>query len=191
MFVPGSEKYDINSFGFAYVVQKRETVFPAAIPNILLHFDYRCHVPGGKMGTNFPAGMADTIRWLGAATPGDIEQKYGFPFKYASVLQLRASSLVNLGFEEAIKSGAPINPPALRHDALEPCCNIVATAGASFCGDRYEPMLYNGTRLPWKVPPPNARPGRAPTPAMQARMRRLMSYHDPVTGGWTREDLEF
>lgn len=41
--------------------------------------DYRCLVPGGKMGTNYPANIQRCMREFADSTPEELRQKYLIP----------------------------------------------------------------------------------------------------------------
>lgn len=57
IFLPGTQKHGIARLGFKYVMKSpredpEKQPLPVASPLQLL--DYRCHAPGGKLGTAYP-----------------------------------------------------------------------------------------------------------------------------------------
>jgi hypothetical protein len=45
--------------------------------NPLIVLDYRCHVEGGKLGTNYPPVVTQCLRHLASFAPVDLRKKYG------------------------------------------------------------------------------------------------------------------
>mmetsp|Transcript_17742 Transcript_17742/g.21283 ORF Transcript_17742/g.21283 Transcript_17742/m.21283 type:complete len:542 (-) Transcript_17742:139-1764(-) len=64
--------------------------------------DYRCHVPGGKIGTNYNPKIAKCINKFAGMKQKDVMAAYKLPYIQAYRLIKRATWLKTLGYEEAM-----------------------------------------------------------------------------------------
>lgn len=160
ILLPGTHKNEIVRFGGDVVYKSQRRVERRGL-NPMVTLDYRCHVPGGAIGTNYPPALSACLASIGRLSPEAIQAKYGFPhLRAASVLRSRAVDMLTKGFEWTAQRGWPTNAPVKRYRWHQPCCSLVLnTSGPTDvfqCGH------------PWKVSPD-------------------LPYGDPHTnGGWHR-----
>jgi len=113
--------------------------------------DYRCHVPGGAIGTAYPPAMARCLRELAATAPAEFVSKYmdqaigdavatrgdalkalnDRPLLLAQLVTQQARNMHELGFEEALlrtkhKNSSGIVPFVSGFPIPPPCCSVVA-----------------------------------------------------------------
>jgi len=101
--------------------------------NLQVLLDYRCHAPGGKVGSYYPFKFRQCIKWLKDNSVASIVDRFGFESESeAAFVQKRARSLHDLGFEGAVRNAqreleedtSPGNKASIYHWP-EPCCSLV------------------------------------------------------------------
>ena len=136
VFVPGSDKFSIARWGNPHV---NGNGAPNVDMNLQVLLDYRCHVPDGTIGGNFPHKFRQCVDWLSTANVSGTQQRFGFPTEEGAefVIQ-RAVSLTQRGFEKALqkaqleskKSTDDVNTSDKAHRVFlwpEPCCELSET----------------------------------------------------------------
>ena len=106
--------------------------------NIQALLDYRCHAPGGVLGQHFPHKFRTCARWLADSTVPAIADRFGFAnAEEAAFVQKRARSLMDLGFEGAVKQAQSElvadkskGNKATIYKWPEPCCNLEEWRGS-------------------------------------------------------------
>ena len=89
--IPGSEKFTIVRYGNSHV---NGDAPPQKNMNVQTLLDYRCHAPGGAVGTQFPFKFRRCIQWLSAAAVPRIAARFGFEKEAeAGFVRARARSL--------------------------------------------------------------------------------------------------
>jgi hypothetical protein len=61
------------------IIFKKEGARLKANQNPMLLFDYRCYVPGRKLGTQYTPQLKECLTNISSMTPGQIKTQYGFP----------------------------------------------------------------------------------------------------------------
>lgn len=98
---------------------------PSKYPDPAVLLDYRCHVPGGEIGVNYPPSVQKCLKKISGMTPEAVMQQYGMlALKDATMLHTRAVDMLEKGFEWALEFGEPRNPSPLRYGWGKPCCNL-------------------------------------------------------------------
>lgn len=69
---PAVQKHAINALGFGYVMKTHDEVGPGSP---LMSLDYRCHVAGGAIGTNYPPPVARCLRSLSDMSPERVRRR--------------------------------------------------------------------------------------------------------------------
>lgn len=92
----------------------------------------RCHVPGGKLGTAYPAPLASCLKRIAGMTPDELFQRYLVPKCYSSHLLNRAKG----------GSAPPAEPPVQHWACL---LGAAARASASWSWKRRHGMRAQGT----------------------------------------------
>ncbi|EEH58539.1 uncharacterized protein MICPUCDRAFT_56448 [Micromonas pusilla CCMP1545] len=111
MFLPGGQKFEVYRIGYAAVccgnypggAEKNcpGKIDPISAPEVLM--DYRCHVPGGFVGTAFPPGVEPFLRRIDAMTEDEVFERYGMSHReHAGTLKRRVADAVDGGFERAL-----------------------------------------------------------------------------------------
>ena len=123
------------------------------------------------MGQHFPHKFRTCAKWLADSTPPAIADRFGFAnVEEAAFVQKRARSLMDLGFEGAVKQAQSELVADTHHGNKatiykwpEPCCNLEEWRGAS-------------TRSsPPPPPPPNPRQ-RLDTHKVKVHSPALVSF---------------
>ena len=142
-FLPGSYYFERARVGVEHITNATKPPVSYHWPQLLL--DYRCHVPGGAIGTNYPpklreclaewsamsAGELYEARFAQAAAGRDKSELQPLMRQAAARLHAQATAMVTLGFEGALhavtvanstrrvpfRSGFPKQPP---------CCALQA-----------------------------------------------------------------
>lgn len=71
---------------------KRQGGLPRRYANPMILLDYRCHVPGGLIGTAYPPALKQCLQKLSSMNASEIQQSYGFPMlRNAETLLSRAT----------------------------------------------------------------------------------------------------
>jgi len=66
--------------------------------------DYRCHVPGGKLGTAFPPRLAQCMQRFVDTPPEELRREFLIPrHDQAELLRERARDLLQTGFEQTVE----------------------------------------------------------------------------------------
>lgn len=125
LFLPTTRKFEELIHGAAYV-RGRDPVAvrpdTALTPALLL--DYRCHAPGGAIGTDYPPAFVTLMARLAAMSPADIMMAYGLLDRANAVaLHTRAADMLRLGFEGVLGSASG-NDPGHSYDWQPPCCEM-------------------------------------------------------------------
>eukprot|EP00854_Cymbomonas_tetramitiformis_P006479 gene6479-7768_t len=94
-----------------------------------LTLDYRCHVPGGAIGFNYPPKVKTCIANFQAQTADELQRNYHLPtLRHAQHLSAVAKDLHSLGFEEALakapKRRSLAQQPVDGYPWEPPCCRI-------------------------------------------------------------------
>eukprot|EP00887_Chlorella_sp_A99_P007491 scaffold2.g7491.t1 len=181
IFLPLTQKHAINVHGYQscpnppptptpqptsprqfWIIRSRyPNARPKGYPNPQLFFDYRCHAPGGRVGTRgYPPGLLRCLRKLDGMSVDEVVQRYGFHERQAAILRGRARDMLREGFEWTLERGRPRNPPPIAYDWQPPCCNMTYVGHWTGvkddwrCVDRWEPLIgEKGLRQPWLPPP--------------------------------------
>ncbi|KAI8464996.1 MAG: hypothetical protein J3K34DRAFT_380094 [Monoraphidium minutum] len=128
IFLPGTQKHEIQRLGFKYVMKSPKTApdgRPSRGASPLQLLDYRCHVPGGALGTAYPPRVAACLKNISSMTKQQVKAHYGFPLlATAAALRRRAADMSSRGFEWALQSGWPRNPVPMRYKWGAPCCKV-------------------------------------------------------------------
>eukprot|EP00873_Tetraselmis_striata_P015790 jgi/Tetstr1/436054/TSEL_024932.t1 len=113
IFIPTSQNFRIATLGLPYVSGINPNATSSVHPAQLL--DYRCHLPGaskstasaGKLGTNYPDGIARHLAWLARVPLDDLVTRYGLSDspEITRWLQKRAKDMLRHGFEWTIIHG--------------------------------------------------------------------------------------
>ncbi len=100
-------------------------------------------MPGGVLGTSYPAPLRTCLEGLAASAPAATAQRYGLPLPPAQLLQRRAADLLAMGFERAAAGAAPEPAPCYVYAPQPPCCDLSydAAAGHVRCGTCWRPAL--------------------------------------------------
>lgn len=116
---------------------------PYPFPDAYALLDYRCHVPGGRIGFDYPPTVQKCLEIFAQSTPDSLVQKYGLlELKDAGMLHTRAADMLERGFEWTLEFGEPRNPPPLRYGWGAPCCEIRLIEEGAECTDpNYEANL--------------------------------------------------
>ncbi|GAX73008.1 hypothetical protein CEUSTIGMA_g460.t1 [Chlamydomonas eustigma] len=134
IFLPGTQKYTIASFG-GNIVWKKIGSKPKRTVNPMVLLDYRCYANGGKIGTDYPLDLAKCLTKLSSLTVQEIMEQYGFPMqRHAEVLSVRAKDMLSKGFEWSLKHGEPLNLTPRRYKWHEPCCKLGVHHHVVSCG---------------------------------------------------------
>lgn len=128
IFLPGTQKHEVARLGYRYVMKKPE-YFPPKHPrgfaDPLQLLDYRCHAPGGKIGTKYPPPVTKCLKKLSRLNPKAIVTKYSYPtLDMAAALRQRAADMLQHGFEWTLKYGWPQNPSPTRYKWSKACCEM-------------------------------------------------------------------
>eukprot|EP00854_Cymbomonas_tetramitiformis_P015808 gene15808-18746_t len=94
-----------------------------------LTLDYRCHVPGGAIGFNYPPKVHQCLASMQNASAEELMARYGLPgLSHGKRLQLAARTLHDEGFEAALhaipKKKVIKDQPPNGFPWQEPCCDI-------------------------------------------------------------------
>lgn len=125
LFLPTTRKFEEVIHGAAYVRGRDPAASrPATALSPLLLLDYRCHAPGGAIGTAYPPAFRALMAKLAAMAPRDIMTAYGLLDRAnAVVLRERAADMLRLGFEGVLSAGAG-NDPEHIYAWQPPCCHM-------------------------------------------------------------------
>lgn len=130
LFLPGTQKYEIERLGFSYVMKKPEYAPPQAPSkhlDPLQLLDYRCHLPEGRtsLGTAYPKQVTRCLKRLSKMPPEKIASKYGYPHpRMAAAVHQRAKDMLQKGFEWTLQNGWPQNPVPTRYKWSKGCCKL-------------------------------------------------------------------
>lgn len=127
-------------------------IVPTRTPGPIVTFDYRCHTPGGSLGTRFPPVLQSCLAKLGAADGAAAAAAWGFDETQAAFLQRRAELMLSKGMEGAIDALAERQPAFLKFPLQRPCC---AVDRLSQCLAPFETVLDDGQTFPWAKPRDN------------------------------------
>lgn len=118
--------------------------------NPMAVLDYRCYVEGGRIGRNYDPQLRQCLTKLAGMTPKEIQLAYGFPYvASATVLQQRASDMLNKGFEWTLRYGKPRSFPPKSYRPQNACCGLnVTEKGVLHCSHAWE----NPVELPFGDP---------------------------------------
>lgn len=137
IFLPGTQKNEIARFGGNMVFKKPRAKMKRSI-NPMLLLDYRCYVPGGKIGLDYPPELTQCLKKITTMTPEDVMTHYDFPnLRNAQVLSQRAKSMLEHGFEWALQLGDPTNMTPKRYRWHQPCCKLKVSHHAVQCGHEW------------------------------------------------------
>lgn len=153
ILVPTTQKQEIARLSNEFV-NKLVNIHQAggkghADPQLL--FDYRCYLPEsskGVLGKDYPPDIHKCLTDISKMTTQEVHTRYGFVEEsVAENLRVRASDMINKGFEYAFLFGEPQNAPGRKYRVQPPCCNIKAARGGPneyVCADPWE--------LKWELP---------------------------------------
>lgn len=98
---------------------------PRTHPLPLVVLDYRCHVPQGTIGFNYPPKVQKCLEKFSKLGPGNIMQEFDmWEMRDAQVLFQRATDMLEMGFEWTLQYGEPRNLSPVRYAWGTPCCRI-------------------------------------------------------------------
>lgn len=105
--------------------------------------DYRCYVPGGKIGVDYPPGLKSCMEALARHKTPDIMRRYGFSSrKPAEILLRRSRDMLTMGFEGALAHSPPRSAARYVYEAQPPCCGIVLDMrGTPRCAQCWKPII--------------------------------------------------
>mmetsp|Transcript_22651 Transcript_22651/g.73655 ORF Transcript_22651/g.73655 Transcript_22651/m.73655 type:complete len:215 (+) Transcript_22651:161-805(+) len=150
VFLPGTFIFERNRVGNSHMFNPSAPETTHHHPQLLL--DYRCVVPGGAIGTDFPPRLrAFMERVLELDRAGRVVEELKFPTsaidanKRAAALVSRCKDLLEKGFEGALKAGlkrkSSQNMPTEGYDWPEPCCRLQFMGGSGYKCISSEPRL--------------------------------------------------
>ena len=73
LFLPTTQKHAINQLGFAYVM-KNSKEQPRAEVALQHAYDYRCHVPGGAIGKDFPPAVGRCLQAISGMSVDEVRR---------------------------------------------------------------------------------------------------------------------
>lgn len=155
VFFPSTISFERNRVGNQHMFNRSAAAVTHHWPQTQL--DYRCHVPGGALGTQLPAQVRQCVTKWAAMTPQQLVEEYfwegvqdaqaltasnggplhGRPELKAARLVAQSQALLVHGFERALqltrhKNATGMLPLASGFPAQPPCCRVVqATPGRS------------------------------------------------------------
>ncbi|KAG2495164.1 hypothetical protein HYH03_006771 [Edaphochlamys debaryana] len=128
LLAPTTQKFMINHLGFFYVLkypQKNPPRGGASFLTPLLLMDYRCHVEGGAIGTNFTPELKECLSHIAGMTSKDIHEQYGYPaLRMADAVRNRSRDLLAHGYEWSLLYSQPTNQAMHRYKIAPKCCQM-------------------------------------------------------------------
>ncbi|GMH38170.1 hypothetical protein BSKO_06054 [Bryopsis sp. KO-2023] len=123
IFIPTTQKFQVSHLGHYYIMKQSDA--PRKTPSPTLLLDYRCHVEGQRMGTDFPPPIKKCLQKLEEMSVQEAMSEYGLTKTVAaSVLLDRAKGMLRNGMEWTIENGEPRNPPSINYGWEHPCCKM-------------------------------------------------------------------
>ncbi|GMH46039.1 hypothetical protein BSKO_14003 [Bryopsis sp. KO-2023] len=124
IFLPSSAEHTFRAVGKRYAKYNKkgfETSTPA--PHVMM--DYRCHVPGGKIGKNFPPKVKQCLTKFKNMDVEGLLYAFGLiDSKSANFLKTRASAMLHHGFEWTLLNALPLSSDQYRYSPQPPCCSM-------------------------------------------------------------------
>ncbi|PNH02334.1 hypothetical protein TSOC_011711 [Tetrabaena socialis] len=162
VFLPGTQKNMIARWGGNLVFKARGGKARKSV-NPMVVLDYRCYVPGGKIGVDYDPQLKQCLTKISGMTAREVQVEYGFPFNHsAAVLQQRATDMLHKGFEWTLRYGRPRSYKPKSYRPMQPCCSLNITSKYIIqCGHPWpnEPLLPYGDPLSgglWRRPYPDS-----------------------------------
>lgn len=127
-FIPTTTVFEIERRGFTFPAPNPRIRGTEVYNSLGQMLDYRCHVPGGKIGKKFPRKAAQCIRDLHGMTVEEVRTTFKFQEVHqAALIRAKATLLHTLGFEGALDAMRvasmnkyPLLPPRCTLDDPEP-----------------------------------------------------------------------
>ncbi|KXZ44687.1 hypothetical protein GPECTOR_63g16 [Gonium pectorale] len=149
MLLPGNRYHTQLRLGYwgqtleYYKAHAHRPKFCTGPIDIRVVMDYRCYVPGGRIGTDFPPGLRACMSALARHRVPEIMQRYGFSSrKPAEILKRRSRDMLSLGFEGALEGSPPRSAPRYVYKPQPPCCGVVLDMrGVPRCAQCWRPII--------------------------------------------------
>ena len=96
----------------------------------------------GKLGFEYPPNIKKCLRKLSNMSVKALVDDFGMSTSLpAEIIRQRSTDMLNLGFEETMDKGIPINSFRFKMPHQPPCCSMAVIKGMIMCESCWQPLL--------------------------------------------------
>ena len=138
-FIPTTTVFEIERRGFTFPAPDPRIRGKEIYNSLGALLDYRCHVPGGKIGFDFGDKAKECINEISRMTVEDVRTRFKFhELRQAALLRAKAALLATKGFEGALDAMRSASNNL--YPLLEPRCGLFEPPPHVKEGARYRPV---------------------------------------------------
>ncbi|KAG1676217.1 hypothetical protein FOA52_006434 [Chlamydomonas sp. UWO 241] len=149
IFIPGTRYHSVMRVGFrkelANYYRKIRRTQPDlchGLVNPSFVMDYRCTTPSGTLGTSYPPSLGACMRRIAEMSDEGVATEYGISHRArVQALRMRATEMMDLGFEAAFASGERSQLPRFTLPHQPQCCGLRMAPGMLTCETCWQPLL--------------------------------------------------